>query len=223
MNNEEYNEEYMGHLCMPDDDIFDKFWDETRARDGEGTEHCKIDVSQFYLSNNRDQGSEVYRFVKLTKFSQDVLVLPHSNVQLERLFNTVKKNKTDTRSSLKLDETFSNILTVKSRYLQLKILCHKWKPSGNLTADAKSATVKGMKKTLQSDLYYQSAFICSSVSTVIFEYVIAGWVYTKRRLDLDSFKYTKRRLDFIQVDLIKIAKLVAKYQKESNQQLIYLN
>ena len=132
-------------MYADDDDVFDKLCDETRARNGEGMKHYKIDVFWFYLFNIKIQGSEVYRFGKLTNVFQDVLLaLPHSNVELEHLFSIVKKNKTYTRSLRKLDKTFFNILTVKSRYFESKVLCHKWKLSQNLTADATSAIVKSM-------------------------------------------------------------------------------
>ena len=42
--------------------------------------------------------------------------MPHSNAELERLFRIVRKNKTLERSSLKIGETFSSILAVKTMY-----------------------------------------------------------------------------------------------------------
>lgn len=80
----------MGRVYIPDYDILDLFWNETRARDGAGMEHYKSNAIWFYLSNIKDEGSEVYRSGKLTRVFQDVLVLPRSNVELERLFNVVK-------------------------------------------------------------------------------------------------------------------------------------
>ena len=44
----------------------------------------------------------------------NALVLPHSNAGLERLFSIIRKNKTDMRSSLKLDGTLSSILSIKT-------------------------------------------------------------------------------------------------------------
>lgn len=45
----------------------DLFWNETRARDWAGMEHYKSNAIWFYLSNIKDEGSEVYRFGKLTR------------------------------------------------------------------------------------------------------------------------------------------------------------
>ena len=45
-----------------------------------------------------------------------MLVMPHSNAELKRLFSIVRKNKTLEHSSLKLDGTLSSILAVKTMY-----------------------------------------------------------------------------------------------------------
>ena len=57
-------------------------------------------------------GTSTKRF----KFAEIVLVISHSNAEQERLFSIVRKNKTDSRSSLKLDRTLSNILAIKTFY-----------------------------------------------------------------------------------------------------------
>ena len=44
--------------------------------------------------------SGMSRLKKLFKLAEIVLVLPHSNAELERLFSIVWKNKTDSRSRL---------------------------------------------------------------------------------------------------------------------------
>ena len=60
------------------------------------------------------------RFKFLPKVAWVVLVLPHNNADLERLFSIAKKNKTDARLSLKLDGTYSSTLSVVPCYkLQL--------------------------------------------------------------------------------------------------------
>ena len=84
------------------------------------------------------------RFKELFKLAEIVLVLPHINADLERLFSIVRKNKSDSRSRLKLDGTLSSILALKSRYLESNTPYFKWKPDDNILESAKSATVKSV-------------------------------------------------------------------------------
>ena len=85
------------------------------------------------------------RFKELFKLAEIVFVLLHSNADWERLFGIVRKNKTDSRSRLKLDGTLSSILTLKSRYPESNTPCFKWKPDDNILGRAKSATVKSVE------------------------------------------------------------------------------
>lgn len=82
-------EEHMGRVCMSDYDISELFWDETRATDGERMEHYKVNVIWLYLSNIKDQCSEVYRSGKASKIYLN-------------LFSIVKK-KTDSFIKLKTE------------------------------------------------------------------------------------------------------------------------
>ena len=60
----------------------------------------------------------------LPRIAVIVLVLPHSNASLERLFSIIRKNKTDMRSSLKLDRSLP--------YPVSRTLCFKWRPDQDL-------------------------------------------------------------------------------------------
>ncbi|PIK36826.1 hypothetical protein BSL78_26353 [Apostichopus japonicus] len=53
----------------------------------------------------------------------------HSNAEQERLLSVVRKNKTDSRLSLKLDGTLSSILAMKLQYPESTVPCFKWKPT----------------------------------------------------------------------------------------------
>ena len=68
----------------------------------------------------------------LPRIAVIVLVLPHSNASLERLFSIIRKNKTDMRSSLKLDGTLSSILSMKTHNPESRTLCFKWRPDQDL-------------------------------------------------------------------------------------------
>ena len=68
----------------------------------------------------------------LPRIAVIILVLPHSNASLERLFSIIQKNKTDMRSSLKLDGTLSSILSMKTHNPEYITLCFKWRPDQDL-------------------------------------------------------------------------------------------
>ncbi|CAB3998504.1 Hypothetical predicted protein [Paramuricea clavata] len=57
-----------------------------------------------------------------------VLVIPHSYAGQERLFSVVHKNKTDSRSSLKLDGSLSSNLAMKCHNPEAVTPCYKWQP-----------------------------------------------------------------------------------------------
>ena len=59
----------------------------------------------------------------ILKVAEVVLVLPHSNADLERLFSIVRKSKNDTRMSLKLAGAFSPILAMRSMYPESGVPC----------------------------------------------------------------------------------------------------
>ena len=57
-----------------------------------------------------------------------------------------EKNKTDSRSSLKLDGTLSSILAMKSRFQESVVPCYKWQPEEEVLKNAKKATLNYNKK-----------------------------------------------------------------------------
>ena len=71
--------------------------------DEEEVFHYRMDILWWHLSNLTLANSSAKRFKCLPKLAEIVLVLPHSNTELERIFSVVRKNKTDSCSSLKLD------------------------------------------------------------------------------------------------------------------------
>lgn len=81
-------EEHMGRVCMSDYDIFELFWDETRATDGGRMEHYKVNV--LWLS--------LILKISAVKFT-DLANLPKIYLNL---FSIVKK-KTDSFIKLKTE------------------------------------------------------------------------------------------------------------------------
>ena len=74
-------------------------------------------------------GASLSHFKLLCRIASIVLVIPHSNADQESLFSIVHKNRTNSRSSLKLDRTLSSILSMKTHYPEATIPCCRWKPA----------------------------------------------------------------------------------------------
>jgi hypothetical protein len=85
-------------------------------------------------------GCSKKRFCYLAKVAEPVLILHHSIAGEERLFSMVRKNKTDSRSSLKLDGTLSNLMSMKLHYPETTTPSHKWNPEEELLKNTKKAT-----------------------------------------------------------------------------------
>ena len=121
---------------MTDDEIGKKAWSEAKVVDGsvggEEISHYRMDVLWWYISDMVVPGTNKKDFCHLLKVAELVLILPHSNAGEERLFSMVRKNKTDSRSSMKLDGTLSNLLSMKLQYPETTIPCHKWSPDEEL-------------------------------------------------------------------------------------------
>ena len=85
-------------------------------------------------------------FKCLPKLAEIVLVWPHGNAELERLFSVARKNKTDSCFSLKLDGTLLSILAMKSKYPESWIPCFKWEPDNEIIKCARPATTNKLRK-----------------------------------------------------------------------------
>ena len=91
---------------------------------GEEVFHHRMDVLWWYISDMVEPDSSKC-FCYLPKVAELVLVFPHSNAGEERIFSMARKNKTDSRSPMKLDGTLSRILSMKLHYPENTTPCHK--------------------------------------------------------------------------------------------------
>lgn len=144
-------DEFLDYQTLMDTDIEAKAWEEAKVIDceEEGVPtvfHYRVDVLWWHIANLKIPGTNVPRFSHLFKVAEIILVLPHSNAEEERLFSIVRKNKTDSRSSLKLDGTLSSILAMKSRFQESVVSCYKWQPEEEVLKKAKKATLNYNKK-----------------------------------------------------------------------------
>lgn len=68
-----------------------------------------------------------------------VIVLPRSNAGEKRVFSMVRKNKRDSRSSLRIAGTLSNLVAMKLQYPEATVPCCKWNPDEALLSNSKKA------------------------------------------------------------------------------------
>ena len=84
------------------------------------------------------------RFKFLPKLAEVESVIPHSNAEPESVFNIARKNKNNSRYSLKLDGTLSSVLAINSKYQECVRPCHRFQLSSNMIKSVKSATAKAL-------------------------------------------------------------------------------
>ena len=63
----------------------------------------QVDILWGYLRGVKVPGTNCFAFDLLFKVAQIVMTIPHSNAGVERIFSLINKNKTPSRSSLKLE------------------------------------------------------------------------------------------------------------------------
>ena len=119
VDNDKVLEEFVDYQSLTDDEIGHNHWSEAEVVDGKDEDDNKtvpycVDILWYYIASMRLSETSISRFKVLPRIAVIVLVLPHSNASLERLFSIIRKNKTDMRSSLKLDGTLSSILSMKT-------------------------------------------------------------------------------------------------------------
>ena len=94
---------------------------------------CWVLISEI----TNDVGEAVYK--ELADVMLTVLSIPHSNVDSESVFSTVRKVKTEAKGEMKT-KTLSAMVVHKKRMLALGIDPHNFHPSPELLAKCKSAT-----------------------------------------------------------------------------------
>lgn len=93
---------------------------------------------------NPATGKAKYRL--LSAVMKSILTIFHSNADCERLFSSVRKNKTDFRATLST-KTLSNLLVHKTAMESKSENCYTIKHSDSVLAKAKSATYVANYKT----------------------------------------------------------------------------
>ena len=108
--------------------------------------HYRVDVLWYLISQIKFVGTTINRLKYLPQIVSIVLVIPHRNAGQERLFSIVRKNKTDSRSSLKLYRTLAGILSMKKNYPEEITPCFHWKPDELLLDKSRDAAYNDKRK-----------------------------------------------------------------------------
>ena len=146
INYDELYEEDLDYQSLSDDQIGAAAWSEAKVNDGKDGDgdnaifHYRVDVLWYFIAQLKLPERSNYRFKYLPLIAEIVLVIPHSNSGQERLFSIVRKNKTDNRSSLKLDGSMSCILAMKCHNPESVTPCQKWKSDEDVLERSKCST-----------------------------------------------------------------------------------
>lgn len=119
-----------GHL----DELYDEFISYKNLTDR--IEFSNKDVDQLWT-----EIVKVINISHLFEVVKFVIILPHSNADIERVFSMIKKIKTDSRSNLSKTGTLKALLACKLNIFSLEP-CFKFKPSQDVLKNAKKATTE---------------------------------------------------------------------------------
>ena len=107
-----------------------------------------MDTIWYILQAVKSPTGNHYRFRLLFKVAKIVLITPHSNAGIERVYSLVNKNKRtgSERNRLDIDGSLSSILAVKLDEPESDCKCYEYNPSKELLQAAKTSTSRYNKK-----------------------------------------------------------------------------
>jgi len=147
-------EEFAQYQLLEGSDIPQDMWEKATVVEKEDNTYYRMDIVWHHISTMRDPDNTL-RFARL---SQNVKLISHiqKNVEEERVFSMVRKNKTAFRPSLNPKGTLSSILTIKLANTQP---AHSYEPSKEVLKKAKSATWDYSKAHLKKWLWLTLMFL----------------------------------------------------------------
>ena len=123
-------EQFLDYQGMCETDIPSNIWEAAQIGDTQEKQY-RMDVIWGYLKS---------KLPLLAEIALSVLVIPHSNAGEERVFSTIRKNKTEFRSRLQLGGSLNAIMRIKMSIPKHLMPCYKWEPTKELLKKCKSAT-----------------------------------------------------------------------------------
>ena len=130
---DQLNEEFLNYQMLSSTAIPESVKESVNLQD---EDPYRVDVLWGYLKGMKEPGTNNLLFGMLFKVAEIVMTIPHSNAGEERIFLLINKNKTPSRSSLKLDGTLSSLMVVKT-HIDNPV---QWTPSEAMLQKAKGAT-----------------------------------------------------------------------------------
>ena len=96
----------------------------------------------YHIQQLRSLAGKNQRFELLFMVAKPILITPHSNAGIERVFSFVNKNKSASsdRNRLDIEGSLSSILAVKAERPESQEKCYCFKPSDELLNSGKKAT-----------------------------------------------------------------------------------
>ena len=134
---------------LPNGALADAIIKEFEDEDGKTQNDYRMDVLWYHIQSMKRPIGNNKRFNILFEVAQIVLLIPHSNAAIERLFSLVNKNKNESsdRNRLDQDKTLFSILAVKlDRPDTSSALCYEFQPDKELLGMAKKAVVNYNKE-----------------------------------------------------------------------------
>ena len=133
VNMDKLNEEFIDYQMLSSNDIPASIKESANLRE---EDPHRIDILWGYLQGVKEPGSSQPKFGLLFRVAEAVMTIPHSNAGEERIFSLINKNKTPSRSSLKIEGTLSSLILVKTHISDPLT----WSPTEAMLEKAKRAT-----------------------------------------------------------------------------------
>ena len=108
----------------------------------DGSKDYRMDTIWYMLYNLKSLVGNDSRFHLLFQVAKLILITPHSNSGIERVYSLVNKNKRQgtERNRLDIEGSLSSILAVKLDRPESKFACYNYRPDESLLVSAKKAT-----------------------------------------------------------------------------------
>ena len=125
---------------LPDDILNDAKLEQSNSENAQ----YRIDTNWYHLQKMKSSCGENFRFHLLFRVALIILLTPHSNAGIERVYSLVNKNKPENsdRNRLNIEGSLSSILSVKLDAPESSTKCYNFKPSSKLSEKAKKATTQ---------------------------------------------------------------------------------
>ena len=136
-------EEFVDYKTLTDSEMPAAAWEDAVIREYEdGTSEYRIDTLWYYIQSLRSLAGNNKRFDLFFNVARLIMITPHSNAGIERVFSLVNKNKSagSNRNRLDIEGSLSSILAVKMERPDTQEKCYSFKPSDELLKSAKQAT-----------------------------------------------------------------------------------